>query len=76
MEGAAVAVVLAALCTSFAFGAAAQLATADHWHSFDNIWHGVVHGSDSRDASFFGRTDSPFVDAHSYDGGSCRKYFV
>lgn len=46
---------------AFAFGASAQLTLADHWHTFQGVSHGVTHGSDTRDASFFGRTDSPYL---------------
>ena len=35
---------------------AVSTALAEHYHTYNNIEHGVVHGSSDRDGAFFSRT--------------------
>lgn len=50
------AVVTAALFTLFATSAIVQQAVAGHYHEYNLIVHGLVHGESDTDGSFFGRT--------------------
>ncbi len=47
---------LFAFLAAASFGATAQVATADHYHTYNNIPHGLVHGQSTTDGSYFGRT--------------------
>lgn len=52
---------IVALFAAFAFGAMVKVALADHYHSFNMIGHGVIHGDSTTDGYFFTETDSPWL---------------
>lgn len=47
---------LVAAIASCAVAVSAAPALAGHYHTYNNITHGIVHGSSDSDGSFFGRT--------------------
>jgi hypothetical protein len=54
---------LLSLLTAFAFGAVVTTALGGHYHFFDAIGHGVIHGNSTTDGYFFTETDSPWLSA-------------
>lgn len=52
---------LVAVLGATSLGAIVGVAHAQrHYHTYNSIAHGVVHGSDTRDNNFHARVDSPF----------------
>ena len=47
---------LCAFLVAFSFAATVRVALAGHYHTYNNIPHGLVHGDDLQDGSFFART--------------------
>ena len=45
-----------------------SVAQADHYHTYNNIEHGLVHGSYDWDGAFFGRTYGYYLGAYNYCG--------
>lgn len=59
---------LLALFAAFSFGAIVQVAVAKHWHFYNGVDHGIVHGQATGDGSFFGRTISNWMNQYVYCG--------
>lgn len=70
-------VLLLALCAAFLFGAIVQVALAGHFHTYNEVNHGVVHGNDVEDGSFFGRTESLWITTLTcYVGDAYRGWYA
>lgn len=55
-----------AILALFALLQLPSLARADHYHTFNNITHGLVHGSSDTDGAFFSRTYGYYSNSINY----------